>query len=102
MRSGTRVAPAPALEAVFMRKPTDLLRDVQLRLAALSCPSCAKGRLDLRLRCDISAAECLYLATCDHCAAEYWVDCDSLPEHAGDATFSCDAVTHRCTYVSSG
>jgi hypothetical protein len=82
-----------------MHKPTDLLNDVQLRLAALSCPSCARGRLDLRLRCDISSAECLYLATCDQCAAEYEIDCDSLPEHTADATFACDAVTHRCTYA---
>jgi len=95
-------------------KPTDLLNDVQLRLANLPCPSCGGRGLDLRIRCDLDETECLYVAICDGCATEYLIDRDSAPAKIGDdqicgvcgspdccVTLSCDAVTHRCVYGAS-
>jgi hypothetical protein len=80
----------------------------------MTCPSCRKRGLDLRIRCDLDSTECLYLAICEDCADEYWIDRDSAPTEIGDdqicgvcgsahciLTLSCDAVTHRCTYGAS-
>jgi hypothetical protein len=92
-------------------KPTDLFNDVQLRLATVTCPSCHTQGLDLRIRCDMDASQCLYLAICDACAEEYWIDRDSAPTDLGEEqicracgsphcslTLYCDAATHRCVY----
>jgi len=90
-------------------KPSDLLQDVQLRLSTMACPSCRTRGLDLRIRCDLDVNECLYLAICEDCSAEYWIDRDTLPDGMGDIcrvcgsahcslTLSCDAMTHRCAY----
>lgn len=83
-----------------MHDTIDQLCQVQRRLAALRCPACARGRIELRLRCDLSAHECPYVVICERCASEYWVDRDSMSD--ADAldgyAFQCDAVTHRCWF----
>lgn len=97
-----------------MKSQAGIIGDIQASLARLACPFCKQGKLDLVLRCDVHAEECLFISRCQHCQMQYLVDLDSAPslpvenqpQHPG-AEMSCTrcgnsdcTVTFRCTVAS--
>jgi hypothetical protein len=89
-----------------MEKTTDLVKDIQICLAFLPCPICERGPLDLRLRGGLSWADCVYVAVCECCATEYWIDRDSMPEgsedHANEVCADCGSPHCRVTLCVDG
>ena len=97
-----------------MNKPVGTLSDIQARLASLPCPFCGHGKLDLVLRCDARADECLFIARCESCHMQYLVDRDTGPfadakgqPQVGVTKVTCPqcggtdcSVSFRCTVAS--
>ena len=87
-------------------------KDTRNNTRRMTCPMCQRGRLDLRLRCDLSLPTCVLTAHCDTCSLDYLVDKElpSAPDHeieecsrcGGDhltLAMHCDTVTRRCSYA---
>ena len=102
-----------------MNDAFDQICDIQARLARISCPFCADGKLDLVLRCDVHADRCLFIASCQFCGMRYDVDLETTDlldrEHpaqerfpkmicprCGSAectlNFRCSVASRRCAY----
>ncbi len=102
-----------------MSESVGTLTDIQARLAALTCPFCKHGKLDLILRCDAHAPECLLIAQCESCHMQYLVDHDNgplsgnksqpqrgltgvtCPQCGGtdcSVSFRCAVASRRCAY----
>ena len=102
-----------------MNNNFDLICDIQARLARISCPFCAHGKLDLVLRCDAHADRCLFIARCQSCGMGYDVDLETtdlldrkdpaqerfpkmICSRCGSAectlTFRCTVASRSCAY----
>jgi transcription elongation factor Elf1 len=97
------------------------IAELQGRLSKSACPSCAKPKLDLRLRCDLGLHECLYLVKCGGCDTNYTISSESQSVAKGTDTaghgimslltcpkcgsattelgFQCDVKTQGCFYT---
>jgi hypothetical protein len=93
---------------------------LQAQISKVSCPACSKVDLELRLRCDLTLHECLYLVKCRRCDSNFTISsnsealaaeaplisdlftklacvkCDSATAELG---FQCDLRTRGCYYT---
>ena len=57
----------------------EFVSDARDLVAKTTCPSCGEPHLEFSLCCELSGADCLFMARCNRCHVTFDLDGDSFP-----------------------